>query len=411
MELSKDLEDRGLIKDKTFDTLSWLNKPRKFYLGVDASANSLTVGNLAIIILARRLAAAGWETVLLMGGGTSLVGDPGGKTKERELMSREKVESNIKKIEEQVKVLFAGQEFELVDNHDWLADLKYLDVLRDIGKHFTMSELMQREFVAERLSTGISYAEFSYSLIQGYDFWHLYNDKSVVMQIGGSDQWSNMLSGVALIRKKEGKEVQAFSMPLVTNKATGVKFGKSEDGAIWLDSAKTSPTQFYQFWINTSDDDVEDYLKIFTFLPLGEITELINTHKQNPGSRTAQVALAQAVTALVHGSDHSVSASTVSAYLNGSRPLSEATPDEIAEIRGHIPVLSAREGISLIKLLVESGLATSNTEARRLLKNKAVYVNGLQANKELLDIADFDGNLCLLRRGKAYKDSALIIHE
>lgn len=411
MELSKDLEIRGLIKDHTFDTLDWLNDPRKFYFGIDATANSLHIGNLAGLLLARRLTAAGWKAVMLLGGGTTLIGDPGGKTKERELLSRDVVESNIKSIEKQVKQLFAIQDFELVDNYDWLADLKYLDVLRDVGKHFAMSELMQREFVTERLSTGISYAEFSYSLIQGYDFWHLFKTKDVVMQIGGSDQWANMLSGVALIRKKEAKEVQALSMPLITNKATGAKFGKSEAGAIWLDSARTSPTQFYQFWINTDDANVEDYLKVFTFLPLSEIQELVKTHKKDPSARTAQIALAQAVTALVHGNDQNISASTVTAYLSGSRPLSKATPDELAEIRGHIPVLSAREGIPIIKLLVESGLVTSNTEARRLLRNKAVYLNGLQATKELLDADDFDGNLCLLRRGKAYKDSALIIHE
>lgn len=410
MELSKDLESRGLIKDKTFAKASWLNKPKKFYLGIDASADSLTVGNLAILVLARRLAAAGWQAVLLMGGGTSLVGDPGGKSKERELLSRETVGVNIAKIETQVKQLFAGQDFTLVDNYDWLADLKYLDVLRDVGKHFAMNELMQREFVTERLSTGISYAEFSYSLIQGYDFWHLFKTNGVSLQIGGSDQWGNMLSGVALIRKKEGKGVHALSMPLITNKATGAKFGKSEAGAIWLDPTKTSPTQFYQFWINTDDDDVEDYLKKFTFIPLSEIDRVMKAHRQNPSERTAQTALAQAVTALVHGESHNASASTVTAYINGKRPLSQATPDEIEQIRLQIPVLTSKAGEPIIKLLVDTGLASSNSEARRLLAGKAVYINGQPVTEELLAAADFDGGLALLRRGKAYKDSALIVH-
>ncbi len=411
MELSIDLENRGLIKDHTFESVEWLNKPRKFYLGIDASADSLTVGNLAILMLARRLAMSGWEAVLLMGGGTSLVGDPGGKQKERELLPREKVQSNIKQIEAQVKQLFSGQDFELVDNYDWLSELNYLDVLRDVGKHFAMSELMQREFVTERLSTGISYAEFSYSLIQGYDFWHLYKEKKVVLQIGGSDQWGNMLSGVALVRKKEGKEVHAMSMPLITNKATGVKFGKSEAGAVWLDQAKTSPTQFFQFWMNTSDADVEDYLKVYTLLPLEQIAEVMAAHHKNPAARIAQSALAEAVTVLVHGDTHGASASTITAYLNGSRPLTMATPDEITEIREHIPVVTTKAGESIMALLVETGLASSNSEGRRLMASNAIYINNKPIGHELLAAADFEGGLALLRRGKAYKDSALIIHE
>jgi tyrosyl-tRNA synthetase len=411
MDLSKDLEYRGLIKDKTFSSSDWLNKPRTFYLGIDASADSLTVGNLAIIILARRLAAADWKAVLLMGGGTSLVGDPGGKSKERELMPTETIQSNIAKIQDQVKQLFSGQDFEMVDNYEWLSELKYLDLLRDVGKYFAMSELMQREFVSERLSTGISYAEFSYSLIQGYDYWHLYKSKKVMLQIGGSDQWGNMLSGVALIRKKESKEVQAMSMPLITNKATGVKFGKSEAGAIWLDPAKTSPTQFYQFWINTDDADVENYLKLFTFLPSRDIEDLMKAHKLNPAARSAQTALAEAVTVLVHGESHGTSASTITAYLNGSRPLSSVTPDEIDEIRKHIPVIASKAGEPLVKLLVDTRLASSNSEARRLMASNAIYINNHPVSHELLAAADFEGDLALIRRGKAYKDSALIIHE
>lgn len=411
MELSKDLESRGLIKDKTFDSSSWLNKPRTFYLGTDASADSLTVGNLAILILARRLAAAGWKTILLMGGGTTLIGDPGGKASERELLPRETVKANIAKIEKQVKQLFADQQFELVDNYDWLAELKYIDVLRDVGKHFAMSELMQREFVSQRLSTGISYAEFSYSLIQGYDFWHLYKSREVTLQIGGSDQWGNMLSGVALIRKKEAKEVQAMSMPLISNKTTGVKFGKSEAGAVWLDQTKTSPTQFYQFWINTDDADVEDYLKVFTFLSLGQIDDIMKSHKKNPATRSAQTALAEAVTVMVHGEGHGSSASVITAYLNGKRPLSSVTPDEIDKIRQHIPVISAKAGEPLQKLLVDARLASSKSEARRLMASNAIYINNRPASQELLAAADFEGDLALIRRGKAYKDSALIIRE
>ena len=253
MSLSEDLTWRGLIKDKTFGGVAWLDEPKTFYLGVDASADSLTVGNLAVLMLARRLIDAGWKAVLLVGGATSLIGDPGGKEEERELKSRQEVLSNVEAIKAQVNKLFAGQHFTPADNYDWFKDVGYLEFLRDVGKHFSMTELMQRDFITERIGeqgSGISYAEFSYSLIQGYDFWQLHKNHDVVLQIGGSDQWGNMLSGVSLVRKKEGKEAHAFSMPLVVNKATDRKFGKSEGGAVWLDPAKTSPTQFYQFWIN-----------------------------------------------------------------------------------------------------------------------------------------------------------------
>jgi len=264
--LSQDLAWRGLIKDRTCEDLEWLDQPRTFYLGIDASADSLTIGNLAVLMLARRFIDAGWQAVLLAGGATSLVGDPGGKDEERELKSREEITANVEAVSQQIEKLFQGQPHELVNNLDWLADLEHLDFLRDVGKHYSMTELMQRDFVAARMGeggSGISYAEFSYSLLQGYDFWRLFKDRDVELQIGASDQWANMLSGVALVRKKEAKEVQALSMPLVVDKASGRKFGKSEAGAIWLDSAKTSPTGFYQFWINTDDADVENYLKVF----------------------------------------------------------------------------------------------------------------------------------------------------
>src|SRR3990167_6438716 len=206
MKLSEDLAWRGLIKDKTFSEIAWLDEPKTFYHGVDASADSLTIGNLAALLLTRRLLESGWKTILLVGGATSLIGDPGGKTEERQLQSREEILKNVEALKKQVSNLFAGQDFTLVDNYDWMADVKYLDFLREVGKSFSMTELMQREFVRERMGehgSGISYAEFSYSLIQGYDYWQLYKKHNAVLQIGGSDQWGNMLSGVALIRKKE----------------------------------------------------------------------------------------------------------------------------------------------------------------------------------------------------------------
>lgn len=413
MKLSEDLTWRGLIKDKTFADVGWLDKPQAFYHGIDASANSMTVGNLAAMILARRLIEAGWQGLLLAGGATSLIGDPGGKTQERELKSRVEIAKNIEAIKGQIKNLFAGKEFTIVDNYDWFKDVLYLDFLREVGKNFSMTELMQREFVVERMGKegkGISYAEFSYSLVQGYDYWQLYKMHQVALQIGGSDQWGNMLSGVSLIRKKEAQEVHALSMPLVVNKDTGIKFGKSEAGVVWLDPRQTSPTQFYQFWVNTDDADVENYLKIFTFLAKAEIEDLISAHKAEPGARQAQLALAKEVTSLVH-KDHILSPVEITAYLTGNKPLSKADHKTLDAIRQEIPAVKSRPGEAVIDVLVKSGLAASKSEARRLLASKAVYINGQTVETDLLAAADFDHGRALLRRGKAYKDSALIEQE
>jgi tyrosyl-tRNA synthetase len=270
---------------------------------------------------------------------------------------------------------------------------------------------MQREFVTERMGeggSGISYAEFSYSLIQGYDYWQLYRNHGCVLQIGGSDQWGNMLSGVPLIRKKEGAEVNALSMPLVVNKSTGRKFGKSESGAVWLDPAKTSPTQFYQFWINADDADVEDYLKVFTLLPKDEIETVMQAQKQAPQERQAQKRLAREVTLLVHGQEAVDFAEKVAGYLVGNQPVSEADEAALNEVRQALPHINVNPGMPVVDALVQSGLATSNSEARRLTQSKAIYVNGEQFDKDHLESADFKNGKLMLRRGKAFKDSALV---
>ncbi|HVS78738.1 MAG TPA: tyrosine--tRNA ligase [Candidatus Saccharimonadales bacterium] len=411
MGLSDDLAWRGLIKDKTFDRNSWLDKPQKFYLGIDASSDSLTIGNLAVIMLARRLIDAGWQAVLLAGGATSLVGDPGGKEEERELKSREEIAANIDGIKSQFERLFAGQAHELVNNLDWLDDLKYLNFLRDVGKYFSMTELIQREFVDARMGeggAGISYAEFSYSLLQGYDFWWLFQNKDVRLQIGASDQWGNMLSGVALIRKKQNSEAHALSMPLVIDKTTGRKFGKSEAGAVWLDPAKTSPTQFYQFWINVDDASVEEFLKVYTLLSKERIEELMKQQSAAPQERAAQTALAREVTTLVHGEQDMVFAESVTEYLTGKTPIAEADPAALEEVRRALPNLTVQPGTPVIEVLVRSGLASSNSDARRLIQNRAVYINNEQFSRDHLEAGDFKNGRLMLRRGKAYKDSALI---
>lgn len=411
MRLSEDLAWRGLIKDKTFDNDSWLDKPQAFYWGVDCSSDSLTIGNLAPLLLARRLAEAGWQAVLLVGGATSLIGDPGGKDVERPLLPRETVQKNVASIRRQVDKLFAGQKFIPADNYDWFKDVGYLEFLREIGKHFSVTELIQRDFIADRIGeqgSGISYAEFSYSLIQGYDFWQLHKKHGVNLQIGGSDQWGNMLSGVALIRKKADAEAHALSMPLVVNKATGRKFGKSEGGAVWLDPKKTPPAKFYQFWINVDDADVEDYLKVFTFLSREKVEDLMAKQTKNPQERAAQIALAEAVTVLVHGEAELDKMTALTKLLSGKLGVDDLTDDQVSHIRNQIKVPKLQPGTNIVEALVRTDLAASNSEARRLKDSGGVYVNNLPFKKDHLEAGDFKNGRLLLRRGKAYKDSALI---
>jgi tyrosyl-tRNA synthetase len=411
MTLSEDLQWRGLIKDKTFEDITWLDTPKTFYLGADCSSDSLTIGNLAIFMTARRLKEAGWNTVLLVGGATSLIGDPGGKDEERQLKTREEIAANVAGIKAQVQSLFDGQDFTLVDNYDWFKGIGYLEFLRDIGKHYSMTELIQRDYIATRIGEGgggISYAEFSYSLIQGYDYWHLFKNHNVELQIGGSDQWGNILSGAPLIRKKEGKEVHAFSMPLVINKTTGKKFGKSEAGAVWLDPTKTTPTQMYQFWINVEDDSVEDYLKIYTMLPKEEIDALMIKHSQQPSERIAQSRLALEVTQIVHTADAAANAQTVTGILTGIVPVDEADEASVEILRHEQPSIHSSDNGSIIEALVQTELASSTSEARRLLQGNGISVNGQKVARDTFEAGDFRNGKLLLRKGKKFKDTALI---
>jgi len=411
MTLSENLRWRGLIKDKTFEDDTWLDEPKTFYLGSDCSSDSLAIGNLAIYMLARHLAEAGWKTVLLVGGATSLIGDPGGKDEERPLKTREEIEHNVASIKTQVRRLFADNQFELVDNYDWFKDIGYLEFLRDVGKHFSMTELVQRDFIATRMGEGgggISYAEFSYNLIQGYDYYWLHKNKGVVLQIGGSDQWGNMLSGAPLIRKKDGSIVHALSMPLVINKITGKKFGKSEEGAVWLDPIKTTPTQFYQFWINTDDMSVEDYLKIYTMLSKEEIEGIVAEHQQKPAERIAQRRLAQAVTTLVHGENEMHIAEQVTDYITGKASVGEANETELAALRKEMPSAKVTDTALLTQVLVTVGLASSNSDARQLLAGGAIYINGVATTNNTFEPSDFKNGRLLLRKGKVLKNTALI---
>lgn len=413
MNLTEELKWRGLLHQTTYPDVSVLdNKKVTFYWGVDPSADSMTVGNLAAAMLAKRLMHNGHKAVLLVGGATGLIGDPDGKQQERELISQDEIETNKHKIVDQYKQLFKGENFELVDNYDWFKDIKFLEFLRDIGKHIPLRQMLNRDFVQTRTgegAAGISYAEFSYVLIQAYDFYYLNEKHGVELQICGSDQWGNSIAGVDLTRRKNGNETHVLSIPLVTDKTTGRKFGKTEEGAIWLDAKKTSPTAFYQFWINTDDASVSDFLKIYTELNEVEITDIMTKHEADPGQRLAQKALASDVTKLVHGEQKAALAEKVTSYLVGSSHVGEANEDEINTLKGEIPVVSKSSNGSIIEALSESGLASSNSEARRLVEGNAISINGQKVARDNFEPSDFSNGRAIIKRGKAYKDSALIL--
>jgi tyrosyl-tRNA synthetase len=412
MRLTEELAYRGLVNQTTYQDLSILDdKKITFYHGYDASADSQTIGNLAGMMLDRVLMRHGHKAVILAGGATSLIGDPGGKDEERPLQNEETIARNVEKAKEQLSSIFAGHHFEMVNNLDWTKNLTVIDFLRDYGKHFSMTTLVQRDFVARRLGTnsaGISYAEFSYSILQGIDYLHLYKEKGATLQIGGSDQWGNILSGVDLVRKVHGKDVHALTLPLVINQATGKKFGKTEEGAVWLDPDKTSPFQFYQFWINVDDYGAEDYLKIYTELSKDEIEAVIHEFKQNPAARVAQKKLAYEVTKIVHGKEAADRQQHITEVLFSGQGIEELDEAGLATIRKEFPNLTVPPGMSIIEVLVSTGLAGSNSEARRLKESGAVYINNQKVDADHLESAHFQNKRMLIRRGKAFKDSALI---
>ncbi|TAH32513.1 tyrosine--tRNA ligase [Candidatus Saccharibacteria bacterium] len=411
MTLSEELAWRGFVNQTTYKDVKTLDgDPITFYWGVDPSADSMTVGNFAMAMMVRHFIDHGHKAILLVGGATGMIGDPDGKKQERDLKSLEEIQHNKDSIAAQYRQIFAGKDFEIVDNYDWFQGMGYLNFLRDVGKHVPMRQMLGREFIQSRLSDegdGISYAEFSYALIQGYDFLHLYREKGATLQVSGADQWGNSIAGVELIRRIAGGEAHVWTGPIVVNKSTGVKFGKSEAGAIWLDPAKTTPTQFYQFWINCDDAGVEDYLKIYTLLSKPEIEAVMTAHNADPGARIAQTHLAVEVTKLVHGSDAMQAAEVVTSVLTGKRPIGEAD-SVLEELRREIPAVSANADGSILEALVGSGLASSNSEARRLVKGNAISVNGQKIARESFEASDFQNGRLLLRRGKAFKDSALV---
>lgn len=400
MTISEELMWRGFVQQTTLRQLSLLDQQKvTFYHGFDASADSQTVGNLAALMLDRLFLRHGHNAILLAGGATSLIGDPGGKDKERPMQDEKTIARNVQKAQEQISRILHGHHYKLVNNIDWLKDVKLLPFLRDIGKHYAMSNLVQRDYIAQRLGdggAGISYTEFSYTLLQGYDYLHLYDKYGVTLQLGGSDQWGNCLSGVDLVRKTRGAETHVLTLPLIINKATGRKFGKSEDGAVWLDENKTSVYKFYQFWLNADDDGVQDYLKIFTELDKESIDLVMAEFNADRHLRIAQKRLAYEVTKLVHGQKRADEIVKVTAVLFGEGNFLELAKNEIHILKQELPV--AKASGDLPQVLVDAGLASSKKEARMFLGAGAILVNGQKAGPENLDLFVRGNNL--LRRGK-----------
>ena len=412
MKLSEELQWRGFVNQTTLTDMGELDKRQfNFYFGVDPSSDSMQVGNLAMVMMLRHFIRYGHKAVLLVGGATGLIGDPDGKASERSLLPKETIDANKRSIIGQYNHLFDNQKIRVVDNYDWFKDLNYLDLLRDIGKHVPLRQMLAREFVQSRLGedgNGISYAEFSYVLIQAYDFWYLHQQYQVNLQLCGSDQWGNSIAGVDLIRRLSGAEAHVYSGTLIVNPQTGVKFGKTEAGAIWLDPNKTSALSFYQFWVNVDDAGVEYYLKIYTDYDKTQIDTIMEHHRQQPKVRHAQFALADAVTALVHSQQKADSAKNITRYLIGQSEIADADEATLKRIKDELAHIKAAPGTKITQALVESGLASSVSAAKQLLKSGAIYLNNVRATNETIDQADFTEGRLLLRRGKAYKDTALV---
>ena len=414
-DLFAELEWRGFVHHATPGLKAHFAKgPVSAYCGFDPTAPSLQLGNLMPIMLLLQLQRAGHRPIAVMGGGTGLIGDPSGKRAERPLLTPQQITEHVQRMRDQMAQFL---DFDpgpaaalLVDNAKWLVPQKLVDFLRDIGKHFTVNVMLQKESVQARLEGGLSYTEFSYMLLQAYDYLHLYRKERCTLQVGGSDQWGNITAGVDLIRRLENGEAHGLVAPLVTT-AAGAKFGKSDAGAaIYLDPALTSPYRFYQFWVNVDDRDVESYLKLFTLKPREEIKQLLSEQKKNPGARTAQRELARDVTERVHG-EAARNAMVASEILFGDFDPRNASGSVFATLAQEIPTASVsnNDALTLIDAVVHAGLATSKGEARRAIDQGGVYVNQqrITAVDKRIDPSDWlaDGHL-LLRKGK--KEYALL---
>lgn len=410
--LLAELTARGFVADLTPGLEERLARgPVIGYAGFDPTSDSLHVGNLVPVMGLAWLQRAGGTPIVLVGGGTGLIGDPSGKRAERPMLDTAQVVANARGIEAQLRrfVSFEGKHGARVRNNlEWLGELRLVDFLRDVGKHFTVSYMLQKESVKSRMETGISFTEFTYMLAQAHDFWHLHRHEGCELQVGGSDQWGNITAGCELISRREGQQVHGLVFPLLTT-GSGAKFGKSEDGNVWLDPAKTSPYKFYQFWLNQEDADVERFLKLFTFLPLDEIAAIGQRHRADPGKREGQRRLAAEVTALVHGRETAERVAAASEVLFGGQDIATATGEVLAVLADEIPVhrvtaSALTGGMPLVDALVAGGLAATKAEARRGLEQRSYSVNGQKAdgNRSLGATDLLAGRFVLLQKGKKH---------
>lgn len=391
----EELQKRGLIKDVAGEGIEELiNKGGvTFYWGTDPTADSLHLGHYSSLVTAKRLMKMGHNPILLCGGATGRIGDPR-PTSEREIIDIDVLNHNIECIRKQIDEIFAGKA-RLVNNYEWFKDYNYLDFLRDIGKYINVNYMLSKDIINRRLETGITYAEFSYMLIQGYDFLHMYQDLGCTMQVEGSDQWGNITTGIELIRKILGREAYGFTMPLILD-SNGKKFGKSEGNALWLDKNKTSSYELYQYLINTDDSKVEEYLKVFTFLSLDEIDVIMVRHKETPEQRMAQKELAKQIITDLRGESEFLRALEVSeALFTGN--IKNLTDNEIKEVFKGVPTIVYVDK-DLIDILVSGGITASKREAREFLTSGAILVNGLVVHEENYHLEDKTYNI--IRRGK-----------
>lgn len=417
MDLYSEFEWRGMISEATPGLRDALAAgPVTSYIGFDPTASSLHVGTLLTILGLVRLQRCGHTPIAVVGGGTGMIGDPSGKSAERVLLSREQVDANVAAIRAQLARFLdfdaAANPARIVNNADWLGTIDLLSFLRDAGKHFTVNYMLQKESVNRRLETedGISFTEFSYLLLQAYDFLQLFDRHGCTLQMGGSDQWGNITAGIDLIRKVRAGKANGVVWPLLQT-SSGVKFGKTEAGTIWLDPALTSPFRFYQFWLNTEDRDVERYLKFFTFMDRGEIEALANATAEHPERRDGQRALARAVTSLVHGHDH-VGRAERAAQVLFAENIADASVDDVLMVFEDAPstdLALPADGMSIAEMLLAVKLVPSKTEALRLLKSGGIYVNNARVTDERARLTNADaigGRLFVLRKGR--KDQHIV---
>lgn len=407
MNIIDELEWRGAINQTTDkEALKELteNKNIGLYCGTDPTGDSLHIGHLIPFMILKRFQLAGHHPVIIIGGGTGAIGDPSGRKTERTLQTESQLEHNKKALTEQMKKLFGTENFTIVDNYTWLKNFTMIDFLRDFGKLFNVNTMLNKEVVASRLDSGISFTEFTYQILQAVDFLHLYQNNSVQLEIGGSDQWGNITAGIDLIHKVEGPDAKVYGLtiPLML-KADGTKFGKTAGGAIWLDPKKTSPYEFYQFWINQDDRDVVKYLKYFTFLSREEIEDLAEKTEKEPWKRAAQKRLAEEVTKFVHGEEGLKEAQMITEALFSGNVKSLSVPQIEQALKNAPSAEATHEAKNIVEFLVETKIEPSKRQAREDVKNGAIYVNGERQNDIDFIIEpdnDFDGKYVIIRKGK-----------